>query len=303
MRASSSGPAMWHHGWTLRRPGRACRGDGLRASARMRRPGHRRQFQPVRRSARRARVPTPECSTTSAFPLAEVAADGSCVITKHPGTGGAVTVATVTEQLLYECTGIAYGGPDVVSLFDTVQLEQDGPGSRVGARCPRRAAGALAQGVDQPHRWVPHQHDRSADRPRHRAQSRAAAAATGGGAAMPPSEVTVTLARTDRADAATAEEASALLHFTVKDADPAKVGPRVLRAGRGERAVQHSRLLRHLPAGRRRSRTGFTRRPGSGATRCRRSSRSTASRLTGASPARPRRRAAARRCRLDRRST
>src|SRR5271165_2110342 len=36
------------------------------------------------------------------LPMAEIAADGSSVITKHPGTGGAVTVGTVTAQLLYE---------------------------------------------------------------------------------------------------------------------------------------------------------------------------------------------------------
>src|SRR5699024_1836451 len=39
------------------------------------------------------------------FPIAEIAADGSSVITKHPGSGGAVTVGTVTSQLLYEVTG------------------------------------------------------------------------------------------------------------------------------------------------------------------------------------------------------
>ncbi|MCU1674721.1 MAG: exopolyphosphatase [Frankiales bacterium] len=61
------------------------------------------------------------------FPLAELAEDGSCVITKHPGTGGAVTVGTVTAQLLYEIAGPAYLGPDVTTRFDTLALEQDGP--------------------------------------------------------------------------------------------------------------------------------------------------------------------------------
>ena len=61
------------------------------------------------------------------FPIAEVRADGSAVITKHPGTGGAVTVGTVTAQLLYEIGAPAYVGPDVVARFDTVRLDQDGP--------------------------------------------------------------------------------------------------------------------------------------------------------------------------------
>ncbi|GHE08749.1 acyclic terpene utilization AtuA family protein [Klenkia taihuensis] len=61
------------------------------------------------------------------FPLAELRADGSAVITKHPGTGGVVDVDTVTAQLLYEITGARYAGPDAVARFDTVQLTPDGP--------------------------------------------------------------------------------------------------------------------------------------------------------------------------------
>jgi hypothetical protein len=61
------------------------------------------------------------------FPLAELAADGSCVITKHPGTGGVVDRDTVTAQLLYEITGPRYAGPDVVTRFDTIRLDDDGP--------------------------------------------------------------------------------------------------------------------------------------------------------------------------------
>ncbi|WP_138733729.1 acyclic terpene utilization AtuA family protein [Modestobacter excelsi] len=61
------------------------------------------------------------------FPIAEIAADGSAVITKHEGTGGAVTVGTVTAQFLYEIEGPRYPNPDVVARFDTVVLEQEGP--------------------------------------------------------------------------------------------------------------------------------------------------------------------------------
>ncbi len=61
------------------------------------------------------------------FPIAEVRPDGSSVITKHPGTGGAVTVGTVTAQLLYEIGPARYLNPDVITRFDTIQLAQDGP--------------------------------------------------------------------------------------------------------------------------------------------------------------------------------
>ena len=61
------------------------------------------------------------------FPIAEVAADGSSVITKHDGTGGLVSTGTVTAQLLYEIDGPAYLGPDVVAHFDSVTLARAGP--------------------------------------------------------------------------------------------------------------------------------------------------------------------------------
>jgi len=61
------------------------------------------------------------------FPLAEIDADGSCVITKQDGTGGAVTVDTVTAQLVYEIQSTHYLGPDVTTRLDTVRLGQQGP--------------------------------------------------------------------------------------------------------------------------------------------------------------------------------
>jgi hypothetical protein len=57
-------------------------------------------------------IPDP---THIGFPIAELHADGSSVITKHPGTGGAVTVGTVTAQLLYEIAGPRYLSPDAVA--------------------------------------------------------------------------------------------------------------------------------------------------------------------------------------------
>jgi hypothetical protein len=60
------------------------------------------------------------------FPIAEVAADGSSVITKHADTGGAVTVGTVTAQLVYEVSGPRYANPDVVTRLDTLVIDEAG---------------------------------------------------------------------------------------------------------------------------------------------------------------------------------
>jgi hypothetical protein len=68
-------------------------------------------------------VPNPE---RIGFPIAEISPDGSSVITKHSGTGGAVTVGTVTAQLLYEIGSPRYLSPDAVARFDTIELTQEG---------------------------------------------------------------------------------------------------------------------------------------------------------------------------------
>ena len=60
------------------------------------------------------------------YPIAEMEADGSFTITKHPGTGGLISVGTITAQLLYEISTPAYYNPDVIAHFDTMNLEQAG---------------------------------------------------------------------------------------------------------------------------------------------------------------------------------
>jgi hypothetical protein len=61
------------------------------------------------------------------FPLIEARPDGTFTVTKHPGTGGLVSVHTVSEQLLYEMGSPRYLSPDCVARFDSVTLTQDGP--------------------------------------------------------------------------------------------------------------------------------------------------------------------------------
>jgi hypothetical protein len=77
------------------------------------------------------------------FPIVEASPDGSFVVTKHPGTGGVVSVASISEQLVYEMGDPrAYITPDGVADFTTIQLSQAGPnrvsvrGIRGGPRTP-----------------------------------------------------------------------------------------------------------------------------------------------------------------------
>jgi hypothetical protein len=61
------------------------------------------------------------------YPLVEASEDGTFAVTKHPGTGGMVTVHTVSEQLLYEMGAPDYIAPDCIARFDSIRLEQEGP--------------------------------------------------------------------------------------------------------------------------------------------------------------------------------
>jgi hypothetical protein len=166
------------------------------------------------------------------FPIAEVAADGSSVITKHPGTGGLVSPGTVTAQLLYEIAGPGYANPDVVAHFDTIRLGQDGPdrvrisGTR-GSPPPATAKVAInflggyrntmtlvLTGLDIEEKAVWAEQELFA--------------ILGGRDQF--ADVDVRLLRFDRPDAPTNEQATAHLRITVKDPDPRKVGRRFSNA-------------------------------------------------------------------------
>jgi hypothetical protein len=58
------------------------------------------------------------------YPIAEIEKDGSFTITKHPDTGGLVSIGTVTAQLLYEIAAPEYLNPDVIAHFDTLKMKQ-----------------------------------------------------------------------------------------------------------------------------------------------------------------------------------
>lgn len=166
------------------------------------------------------------------FPIAEVARDGSSVITKHEGTGGLVSVGTVTAQLLYEIAEPAYLNPDVVAHFDTITVEQQAPqrvrlsGTRGTPPPPtlkvcmnflggyRNTMTLVLTGLDIEEKAAWAQDELFA--------------ILGGRDRF--SDVDVRLLRFDHPDAPGNEQAVAHLRITVKDRDPRTVGRRFSNA-------------------------------------------------------------------------
>src|SRR4051794_21850854 len=151
------------------------------------------------------------------FPVAEMYDDGSSVISKHPGTGGAVTVGTVTAQLLYEIQSPLYAGPDVITRFDTISLEQDGD-DRV------RISGVRGE---PPSGWIKVALNRLGGR--RNKMDRVRAGVDTGAKAEParagvrdacPRPVEHRLVRLGQPEAPTNEQAAALLKLSVRGDDP-----------------------------------------------------------------------------------
>lgn len=158
------------------------------------------------------------------FPIVEISSDGSSVVTKHPGTAGAVTIDTVLAQLLYEITDARYAGPDVTTRLDSIELSSEGT-DRVrvtgvrGEAPPHDLKVSLNSvgGIRNEITMVLTGLDIEAKADLIRRQVEHALPVT-------PRELTWRLARTDRADASTEELASARLTVIGRDSDPATVG-------------------------------------------------------------------------------
>ncbi|MFC7275874.1 acyclic terpene utilization AtuA family protein [Paractinoplanes rhizophilus] len=153
------------------------------------------------------------------FPVAEIFEDGSSIITKHPGTGGAVTVGTVTAQLVYEVQDARYAGPDVTTRLDSVTLRQEAPDrvaiSRVRGEPPPpdlKVSRTRPGGFRNEMTVVLTGLDIEAKAALFRQQFEA-------GLTRRPASLTWTLDRLDVPDAPTQRQASALLTVVARDPD------------------------------------------------------------------------------------
>ncbi len=213
------GPAAWHHGWS---PTDWDRLAGAVVA------GHIIECGPQATGGNYAFFTEISGADHPGFPIAEVAEDGSSVITKHPSTGGEVSIGTVTAQLLYEIGGHDYPNTDVVARFDTIHLDQQGK-DRVrvagvrGEPAPhdvkvclnllggwRNSMTFVLTGLDIEEKAA--------------LTLRALEVSLGGTGSF--AEFDARLIRSDKPDAPVNAEATATLRVTVKDADPDRVGRR-----------------------------------------------------------------------------
>jgi hypothetical protein len=211
------GPAAWWHGW---------RRDDWDALAGAVLAGHVIECGPQATGGNYSFLDEVADRRYPGFPIAEIAADGSTVITKHDGSGGLVSVGTVTAQLLYEIAEPAYLGPDVTTHFDTTRIVQAGPDRVALARTKgspppgslkvalnmlggyRNTMTLVITGLDI---------EQKAEHARQLLFTR-----LGGADAF--DETDVRLLRFDRPDAPTNEQATAHLRITVKSQDERAVG-------------------------------------------------------------------------------
>jgi len=218
------GPAAWHHGWAR---------DDWDALAGAVVAGHVIECGTQATGGNYSFFTELDGLTHTGFPWADIAADGSSIIGKHAGTGGAVTVGTVTSQLLYEIASPAYLGPDVTARFDTVSVTQVGTD---------RVAITGAKGEPPPATLKVAMNELGGFRTDLNvaltgldieAKARLVEDAFWMSASVSPDgieSVTARLVRTDKEDPASNEEAVALWRITLKDADERKVGKGVASA-------------------------------------------------------------------------
>ena len=212
-----SGPAAWWHGW---------RRDDWDALAGAVAAGHVIECGPQATGGNYSFLDEITDRRYPGFPIAEVAADGSSVITKHDGTGGRVSTGTVTAQLLYEIGDPAYLNPDVVAHFDTVRLTQAAPDrvALAGTRgSPPPDTLKVALNMLGGYRNTTTMVLTGLDIEEKAGHATALLTEVLGGTEQ-FDEFDVRLLRFDHPDAPTNEQATAHLRITVKDTDERKVG-------------------------------------------------------------------------------
>ncbi len=220
--AVTCGPAAWHHGWDRddwdALAGAVVAGHVIECSAQAT-GGNYSFFDEL-----------PHYTGSGArlgFPWAEVAAEGSAVIGKHDGTGGAVTVGTVTSQLLYEIGGPAYLGPDVTARFDTISVDQVAPDRvQISGTKGEPPPDKLKVGINELGGYR-NSVELALTGLDIEAKAEFAAAAFWDACPFTPDDfaaVKTRVIRTDKADPASNEEATAVWRLTVKDPDERKVG-------------------------------------------------------------------------------